>query len=54
MWDSHEEVLGSGSISLSVVDIGYGVDENDAKVADESFVAKLQGVETLGDFLFQI
>jgi len=39
VWDSHEEVLGSGSISLSVVDVGYGVDENDAKMGSECLVA---------------
>ena len=54
VWDSHEEILGSSTISLSVVNVGYGVDENDAKMAFECFVAKLKGVETLGDFLFQI
>jgi len=54
VWDSNEKVLGVGAVSLQVINVVNTVDKDDAKVLFQAFVVKLEGVETLGNVLFEI
>jgi len=54
VWDSHEEVLGGGSIGLLVVNGVNTVDKDDLQMCLKGLVVKLELVERLGNLLFEI
>ena len=54
VWDSHEEVLGGGAISLSVLHGLDAVDENNGEVGSLNLVLWLELTEGLGDFFLEV
>ena len=54
VWDSHEEVLGGGAISLSVLHSLDAVDENNGEVGSLNLVLWLELTEGLGDFFLEV
>lgn len=54
VWDSNEEVLGWGAVSLLVVNGVDTVDENDLQVSLEGLVVALEHGKGFGDFFLQI
>ena len=54
VWDSHEEVLGGGAISLSVLNGLDAVDENNGEVGSLNLVLWLELTEGLGDFFLEV
>lgn len=54
VWDSNEEVLSGGTISLFVINVVDAVNENDAEVLFQAFLVELERVETLGNVLFKV
>jgi len=54
VWNSHEEVLGSGAISLGVGDGLDTVDEHNVQVGSLGFVFGLKLTKCLSNFLFEV
>jgi len=54
VWNSHEEVLGSGAISLGESDGLDTVDEHNVQVGSLSFVLGFQLTKGLSNFLLEV
>lgn len=52
--NAHKKVLVDGTVTLSVVNVRRGVQEDDLQVRVKLFVLRAEGVKSLGDFLLKV